>query len=541
MTLRDVVCHHLNEGRPERAFDAAAKVRHSGGAEQRYYARQLLTSLTNRVPEAAWIPIRAQEARSAGASRRSPTPEVGRMAFPVVAGDSGCFLEVRASLSSTDEWPERLGEVARRAGEVALEAVRRLVPGLHVRVHVPLEPDWDGPSWGLALALAALSAHHQVPVSDRMTATGQITSDGEIRPVSGKAEKVAMHREARPRAVMLVPTDWTDLVHPNLRRLSLLKKAWELCAPGQRDLTAAMTQIKTDDQQGRWDQAAAGAQSLLDEEALDDAERGYLIVLLLQDANHRGDKAAQAHWTERILALDANGIGEIVAARALGSRVVSCIDGLDEPAARRVLEVASARQWQAPSLPHLNGPRASWLTLTGEHDRAAALRRSTAEIDDEGERARCLGDLAEATRRLGNAELALATVRDALATANSSHRRNGYQRLTKAYLRLYEARCLRALGNPDEALEALAEAGGTPGIDPHVRIRLLEAEIREDLPMMDLEWEGLPSWAVETPAVQALFERARAHLGDHRAEAALLARPVFRGLDLAEASRRLPY
>jgi ATP-dependent Lon protease len=73
-----------------------------------------------------------------------------------------------------------------------------------VRVHVPegAVPK-DGPSAGLALAVAMLSALTGVPVRPRVAMTGEITLSGRILRVGGLKEKLLAAARTGVRTVLL--------------------------------------------------------------------------------------------------------------------------------------------------------------------------------------------------------------------------------------------------------------------------------------------------------------------------------------------------
>jgi ATP-dependent Lon protease len=75
-----------------------------------------------------------------------------------------------------------------RAAERGLEA-RMSTHDLHLH-YVDTEYEKDGPSAGLALALAGLSAFTRAPLSPRLAVSGEITLQGGVRAVGGLREKL---------------------------------------------------------------------------------------------------------------------------------------------------------------------------------------------------------------------------------------------------------------------------------------------------------------------------------------------------------------
>jgi ATP-dependent Lon protease len=125
----------------------------------------------------------------------------------VLTGQLGDVMQESASAA----WGHLLANVER---EPALRALLRRSPyftkeGLDlatqdVRVHVPegAVPK-DGPSAGLALAVAMLSALGRLPVKPRVAMTGEITLGGRILRVGGLKEKLLAASRSGIRMVLL--------------------------------------------------------------------------------------------------------------------------------------------------------------------------------------------------------------------------------------------------------------------------------------------------------------------------------------------------
>jgi ATP-dependent Lon protease len=108
-----------------------------------------------------------------------------------------------------------LGDVMKESAHTALTCIRALGPELapgrefrfDIHLHVPegAVPK-DGPSAGLAVAVALASAFTEVPVRGDVAMTGEITLHGRVLPVGGVREKVlAAHRAKMTR--VLIPED----------------------------------------------------------------------------------------------------------------------------------------------------------------------------------------------------------------------------------------------------------------------------------------------------------------------------------------------
>ena len=123
-----------------------------------------------------------------------------------------------------------LGEVLRESAQAALTCVRTAA-GRHgaaadfyaqseLHVHLPAGAvPKDGPSAGLALACAMLSAGTGRPVRPGVAITGEITVQGRVLPVGGIRAKVMAARRARIARVVLPVdnrADWDELA-PGVR------------------------------------------------------------------------------------------------------------------------------------------------------------------------------------------------------------------------------------------------------------------------------------------------------------------------------------
>jgi ATP-dependent Lon protease len=110
----------------------------------------------------------------------------------------------------------QLGNVFRESCEAAITYMRSRSQRLGLPVdfwqkidlhlHVPELWGVDGPSAGITLATAVVSAVCQIPVRRDVAMTGEITLRGQVRPIGGLKEKLLAASQAGIRRV-LIPRD----------------------------------------------------------------------------------------------------------------------------------------------------------------------------------------------------------------------------------------------------------------------------------------------------------------------------------------------
>ncbi len=83
-------------------------------------------------------------------------------------------------------------------------------PDFHVHVNFPGGAPVDGPSAGLAMAVAVLSAMKGTPIDNRLAMTGEISVRGQIKPVGGVVAKVSAAAAAGARRVLIPKENWQD-------------------------------------------------------------------------------------------------------------------------------------------------------------------------------------------------------------------------------------------------------------------------------------------------------------------------------------------
>jgi ATP-dependent Lon protease len=185
----------------------------------RELAKKMYTQAEKRDPASgARDKLRSLEtpAKSASLLSTGDEPQVGRIGVLGWTPRGGAVspLEAVAIVGKGELiFSGNVGPVGQEAGKVAFSCLKarardlsidELVVRYDLHLHfADTEFGKDGPSSGLALVLAGVSAYTQKRLRPRLAATGEITILGEVKPVGGIHEKIVAAHLAGIRTVLL--------------------------------------------------------------------------------------------------------------------------------------------------------------------------------------------------------------------------------------------------------------------------------------------------------------------------------------------------
>ena len=178
-----------------------------------------------------------------GRKKASDTPAVGRVFGLGVAGFLGSIIEIEAVAfpaaekgKGTVRFNETAGSMAKDSVFNAAAVMRRLTGrDLHdydIHVNVIGGGNIDGPSAGTAILTAIVSAVTGAPIRQDVAVTGEISLQGEIKPVGGVFEKAYGVRQAGITTLIIPWENEKDIPEEHLgldiRRLKHAEEAFDV-------------------------------------------------------------------------------------------------------------------------------------------------------------------------------------------------------------------------------------------------------------------------------------------------------------------------
>ncbi len=153
------------------------------------------------------------------------------MAWTEVGGEL-LYVEVTAVPGTGKLAPTgKLGEVMKESAQAAMSYVRSRAQQLgldknfyqktDIHIHVPEGAiPKDGPSAGITMAVALVSALTGYPVRPEVTLTGELTLTGKVLPIGGLKEKILAAQRAKIKTIILPKDNEKDIreIPANIRR-----------------------------------------------------------------------------------------------------------------------------------------------------------------------------------------------------------------------------------------------------------------------------------------------------------------------------------
>lgn len=194
------------------------------GAVCRKEAREILDRRLHKVTEKVNITPENLERYLGKPKYRQDTinekPEVGivrGLAWTSVGGDT---LQIEVNIMPGEgkiDLTGQMGDVMKESARIALSYVRSVSDRYHISAQFYKETDFhihipegavpkDGPSAGITMATALLSAVTKKPVRADLAMTGEITLRGRVLPIGGLKEKILAAKMAQVKTV-LVPKE----------------------------------------------------------------------------------------------------------------------------------------------------------------------------------------------------------------------------------------------------------------------------------------------------------------------------------------------
>ena len=166
--------------------------------------------------------IRAGRLAASVSAKASDTPEIGKVFALGVTQYVGSIIEIEATAfpagkrhRGTIRFNETAGTMAKDSVFNAASVIRKVagidVGNYDLHVNVIGGGQIDGPSAGLAVVLAMLSAIQRRPLCQNVAVTGEVSIQGRIKQVGGIAEKIYGARQAGMRKVIIPEENRLDV------------------------------------------------------------------------------------------------------------------------------------------------------------------------------------------------------------------------------------------------------------------------------------------------------------------------------------------
>lgn len=179
--------------------------------------------------------VRAGRLSASTPARASEVPEIGKVFALGVTQYVGSVIEIEATAfpaarrqRGAIRFNETAGSMAKDSVFNAASVIRKVAGidvGNHdVHVNVIGGGQIDGPSAGLAVVLAMLSAIQRTPLRQDVAVTGEVSIQGKIKQVGGIAEKIYGARQAGMRKVVIPAENRMD-VPPDVKGIEVVPAA----------------------------------------------------------------------------------------------------------------------------------------------------------------------------------------------------------------------------------------------------------------------------------------------------------------------------
>ncbi len=173
-------------------------------------------------PEDVYAVARTNRLSKAVTIKASDTPEVGCTLGLGVAGFLGSCMEIEAAAypareggRGTHRFNEAAGQMAKDSVFNAGSVIRRLLDkdlaDYDIHVNVVGGGNVDGPSAGLAVVIALVSAIEDLPMPQNIAMTGEVSIQGKVKPVGGIPEKIYGAIQSGMVAVILPQSNLHDV------------------------------------------------------------------------------------------------------------------------------------------------------------------------------------------------------------------------------------------------------------------------------------------------------------------------------------------